>query len=607
MLVDKKQAPQSARSIGKPQGIVISCVALIALSSLLGHAIDKSELTHWGGPWELTKPTAVLYLLLCAQSYFRKVVPRYLLAYITTLASIATMAAGYQGYSFATGTVQICLAVSLLLPRKSDLSLLAIPAAWTCILGISTLLMKTDSGILAGFVKDMSLPTAACGLSLVYLTLKEAEPYAFRHSPFRPIHLAYAPGIIALAILLPILLEVSGHKYSGIVISFSAMAIGCFVVLQRFENRRLDHRNRDLLSALDKTAIVTMTNVQGEIVHINEAFSEYYGYPRSEIVGKKHAAISSGLHDKEFWKNIWDTISHGKSWKGEICNKTKQGELVWLDSTIFPLSDEHGAPELFLAIYFDITERKQQAEYLKKSKEEQRVVLESLQAMTAHRDRLVRLIAHDLRSPIASIIATSEMAKEADGQLTPESVRSISKNAKKAISELDDFLSAEAQFHDLHQKTPRETFDPGLEALEEWQTHSFAAEQKGIGIHFTQTKPIAFLGHRQLFIHVLRNLLSNAVKNTPEAGKIEVGIQQNADGLTLLVEDSGKGIPKHERAKLFEPFQHAKDSPLQSASHKSWGLGLSIVHELLKTQQGSISIHDSALGGAKFEVFFPSK
>ncbi len=607
MLVDNIQAPPPTRSIGKPQGIVISCVALIAISSLIGHAIDQTELTHWGGPWELTKPTAVLYLLLCAQSYFRKIVPRYLLAYITTLAAIATLASDYQGYSFATGTVQTCLAVSLLLPRKSYLSLLAIPAAWTCILGISTLLMKADSGLLAGFVKDMSLPTAACGLSLVYLTLKEAEPYAFRHSPFRPIHLAYAAGIIALAILLPILIEVSGHKYSGLVISFSVLSIGCFVVLQRFENRRLDHRNRDLLSALDKTAIVTMTNVQGEIVHINEAFSEQYGYARSEILGKKHTSVSSGLHDKDFWKNIWDTINHGKSWKGEICNKTKQGDLIWLDSTIFPLSDERGDPELFLAIYFDITERKQQAEHLEKSQEEQRVVLESLQAMTAHRDGLVRLIAHDLRSPIASIIATAELAKETDSQLTPESVRSISQNARKAISELDDFLSAEAQFHDLHEKSPREPFDPGLEALEEWQTHRFAAEQKGITIHFTQTKPLEFIGYRQLYVHVLRNLLSNAIKYTPESGQIEVGISLGKDGLTLRVEDSGKGIPKWERSKLFEPFQHGKDSQTKSTSHKSWGLGLSIVRELLKTQQGSISIHDSALGGAKFEAFFPAK
>lgn len=598
----ERDAPGS--KIGRHEGILASCVTLISLASLLGHLIDQTLLTNWTGPWSLTVPTALIYLILCGQCISSPGITRSILAYAAVLASIATLAADYPGYSNATGSVQTTLAISLLYPRKTYLSLLAIPAAWICVLGISVQILKIKPGTLEGFVANMSLPTAACGLSLVYLTAKAAEPFAFRKTPFRPVHIVYSFALPAAWITFPILFEHLGQQHRGLLVATGTLIIAGIALKEQFSKEKLLNRNKDLLKGLDEAAIATITDASGKIVHVNKAFTQCYGYTSDEAIGETHQKIASGRHEPAFWNQVWDSIKRGTTWKGEICNKTKEGQDVWLDTTIIPLLDESGAPELFLAIYFDITDRKLRAEDLKKSQEEQAIVVDSLRAMTAHRDRLVRMIAHDLRSPIASIITISENVKLLEQEISEQAAQNISQHAKKAMTELDDFLSVESQFHSLNGTSEIEDFDPILTTLQEWQIHSLIAEQKEIRIILPDTHSFRFRGPQLLFVHVLRNLLSNAIKFTPRNGKIAVDITMTTKGLTLVVEDSGIGISNERKKTLFEPFQNSKATPSPSQPQKSWGLGLSIIRELIKAKHGDIEISDSSLGGACFTVFF---
>ena len=127
------------------------------------------------------------------------------------------------------------------------------------------------------------------------------------------------------------------------------------------------HRVEQLRQAFDQHGIVSTTDVKGNITHVNALFCEISGYTREELLGQNHRIIKSDEHSPEFYRDIWRTIGAGQVWRGEICNKRKDGSLYWVDATIVPVLDPQGKPIEYISVRIDITAHRGQQEALRLS------------------------------------------------------------------------------------------------------------------------------------------------------------------------------------------------------------------------------------------------
>lgn len=162
--------------------------------------------------------------------------------------------------------------------------------------------------------------------------------------------------------------EIQVDVYTGTEIGRFAEVFNELIQKQDYDRNRLDylaHKAQKTLDelkeqkyALDAHSIVAITDVNGTITFVNSKFEEISGYTSDELIGKNHRLLNSGVHGIEFWKEMYDRVSHGDIWHGEVCNLGKDGSYYWVDTTIVPFMDEHKKPVSYIAIRTDITQQK---------------------------------------------------------------------------------------------------------------------------------------------------------------------------------------------------------------------------------------------------------
>ncbi|MGE6211671.1 PAS domain S-box protein [Comamonas aquatica] len=164
--------------------------------------------------------------------------------------------------------------------------------------------------------------------------------------------------------------------------------------------------NIALLQTLNQHAIVSVADRTGRIIEVNDAFCHISGFAREELLGQNHRIVNSGEHPRAFWVGMWRSISSGRSWHAEVCNRAKDGTLYWVDSVVAPFIDAQGRVEKYVSIRTDITDRKRTELELQRTLALLRSVLEA--------STQVAIVATDTRGVVSLLNRGAELLLNTD-------------------------------------------------------------------------------------------------------------------------------------------------------------------------------------------------
>jgi PAS domain S-box-containing protein len=379
-----------------------------------------------------------------------------------------------------------------------------------------------------------------------------------------------------------------GHPTMGYVnrtLTLTGVWVSAFLVRgYTAVGRALDRSVKDLADttfALDQAAIVAVTDVKGRITSINDKFCEISKYSRAELLGQDHRIINSGFHPKEFIRDLWQTISSGRIWRGEIRNRAKDGSIYWVDTTIVPFLGDDGQPYQYMAIRYDITERKQAEDRLRE------------QAALARLGEMAAVVAHEVKNPLAGIRGALQVI----GGRLPETSRdrAIMGDIVARLDSLNNIVQDLLVF--ARPMEPKLGAVPIADLVE--QTAALVRKDPahaGVNVRVTGDRPVLRADAEQLQT-VFLNLLLNAAQAAGAASDVEVTIACADEQCRIEVRDRGPGIPPIVRERIFEPFFTTK--------HRGTGLGLPTAKRVVERHRGNIEIVCPETGGTTVAVTLP--
>ena len=355
-------------------------------------------------------------------------------------------------------------------------------------------------------------------------------------------------------------------------------------------------------SALDEHSIISVADQFGRIEFVNDRYCEISGYSRGELIGQSYRSVQSGKHDPSYFQDMRDTINAGQSWRGEVCNRAKDGSEFWVDATVVTLPATRTEGARFVSILYDITERK-------RTETELLAAREQAEAANRAKSSFLANMSHEIRTPLNGVIGV--VGALARTQLTQNQremvdlIQSSGETLELLLSDILDVSKIEAGKFTLQP----EPFDlhEAIEATA--QVMGIRAEEKGLGFHvrFGPCTEGLFEGDRIRVKQIVSNLASNAVKFT-QKGQIDISIAttDKADGsceVMISVKDTGIGFDEQTKQRLFARFEQADASITKNFG--GTGLGLSICRTLTDMMGGQFLVASEAGIGSLFSVILP--
>ncbi len=364
--------------------------------------------------------------------------------------------------------------------------------------------------------------------------------------------------------------------------------------------------NAALLQTLHQHAIVSVADREGRILDVNEAFCHVSGIERARLLGQNHRVVNSGQHPPSFWAEMWQSISAGRIWRAEVCNRAKDGTLYWVDSVVAPFLDAKGQVEKYVAIGTDITDRKHTEMELQRTMTLLRTAMHEAETANAAKSRFLANMSHEIRTPMNAVIGLSHLLEktslDADQRGMLKRVLVAGKALLSLINDVLDLSKIEAGEMTLE----RMPVDLDEVARDVSSLIELQARDKGVSYVLVPEPggPYLVEGDRTRLHQVLLNLLSNAVKFT-EKGEVRLTLRQQPVNdelmdVSLEVRDSGVGISEESQRRLFSPFVQADASTTRR--YGGTGLGLSIVKQLVEMMGGQVTVQSEVGHGSRFTV-----
>ena len=364
------------------------------------------------------------------------------------------------------------------------------------------------------------------------------------------------------------------------------------------EQMLTDHKR--FLTAIEQLAeSIVITDIQGRIEYVNPAFEKITGYSAEKALNQNPRILKSGEHDRSFYHTLWETITSGKTWKGRMINKKKNGTFYSEESTISPVFDKTGGIINFVAVKRDITDEIQMEKRLQQSQR-----MEAIGTLAGG-------IAHDFNNILFPILGHTEILIEdspAEGPLR-DSLNQIYTSALRAKDLVRQILAFSLQKNnELKAMKMQPIIEEALKMLR-------STVPTTIEITSHLDRECGFIKADPTQIHqIIMNLATNAYHAMEDdGGKLIIELKSidlgkydliNPDMspgsyACLSVKDTGKGMNQQIIEKIFDPFFTTKETG------KGTGMGLSVVHGIIKSMKGSIQVNSQPGKGTQFYVYLP--
>lgn len=357
------------------------------------------------------------------------------------------------------------------------------------------------------------------------------------------------------------------------------------------EDKHNEIELRKLTAAVEQSPVaVVITDAEAVIEYVNPAFLSLTGYSLGEVVGENPRLLKSGEVDPATYREMWKTLASGLTWRGELVNRKKNGELFWESTVISPVRDHAGRITHYIALKEDVTQQKRNADLL-------------LDA-NADMERMLFATSHDLQEPLRSLQIHCQMLER---DLAPEqaatvrdTLRYIADGARQ-ISLLVAGLSAYSR-----SGRPMAAFVPVdcakvVDAAWSECKQALGAPET-LGLHRGSLPLVS--GDPVLLVMLFQNLFANAVKFARPGvpPHVSVHAQPEAQGWRIDVADNGIGIEPQYLDQVTRPF--ARLHP--RAQYPGAGMGLASCDKIAKAHGGRLWLDSVPGQGTVVHVWLPA-